>query len=237
MKVDNKGFTLVEVMIGAGLLAVVGYFFMMSMTNQAQNSSRAKKQSVSRKLIDDLSEFLDSELTCSASLKGKTKGSLVDKIVHSKKGITLFEIKKELVGYPGISIDEIKIDDIYSKNNETFIILNVKLNQKNFKQNQKEDRELERRIILKAMVDNNVIVNCSRTFLEEDSKMKNCNEVGGTYMPAKNGVPAFCDEKFNEENCVAAGGIFNQGTKKCTKSTKSMCDDLGGKWINNKCEL
>ncbi len=235
IKNDDKGFTLVEVMIGAGILAVAGYFLMKSMGANKQASVRARNISSTRKLVNDISFILENEATCRATFQGKSEGSTVNSIADDLGNI-YFQVGEAVINNSKVILTEIKLKEFYTESDRDFATIELGIERK-LNNPKKPAQKVTRTIQVKIMKDGSNITTCSKGFLEEENRKLSCEQVGGTYVPAQSGVPAFCDETIALDNCTAYGGTYDQAAKKCNKSNESICLDLGGAWSAGKCVL
>lgn len=229
---NSSGFSLVEVMVGVGILTIGIFMFIKSMENRAVNKSQAQKATATRKIMEAINLALENESACKKTFKGKGTGAIINEVLDDN--IVYFTQGEELADYKRMSIEEMKLGSIYDQNGDKFAVFHLKLKKPAFNKN-RTPQILDKNIILKVFANNNKIITCSTGFLEEKNKQLSCDQIGGTYVKANAGIPAYCDHSFEKQSCLATGSQYNDATKKCVRTDKSFCDSIGGTWQNNRC--
>jgi prepilin-type N-terminal cleavage/methylation domain-containing protein len=229
---NQRGFTLTEVMIAGSILVIAGFFFVRAMMTNTQNRSTARKLSDLNQWVVDFTTTLENENTCKETFKGLSLGGTVLDVVDS--AMTYFVVDQEMTNYKGLKIKKIEIQNVITNIEDSYFILQVDLEQKTAKAGKLQ--QITKYFPVKAYFDSGAVTTCSTAFLEEKNKALSCQKLGGTWNVANAGIPAFCDYQIEAQNCLATGGSWNASLQKCIITGQQTCTDIGGTWVNGKCE-
>ena len=222
---SNKGFTLVEVMISAGIIAVVGTGVMVAMNIQNDSKIAKKRSENVDKAHKTIRERLSDRNVCRSTTQGL--GGSPTKTITNLGGIpfntNLDEGAGAFVGnFYGISITNAVLTmGAPAPNGFAMGTLNITYSRN--AGNQKAGAALQTKIKgspsvvkslrIQAKIVGGNIVECSTNFLEEVNKELSCQNAGGTWVaPLNNTVEGTCE----------LNGIDNT-----TGESKTTCETVG----------
>ncbi|MBL7663625.1 MAG: type II secretion system protein [Bacteriovoracaceae bacterium] len=223
--IKKNGFTLIEMMVGVGILSVVSLGFMYASRVQVESTQTAKKAKQQLELLSDLNETLKDQNVCETSLKNLAENASVTEI---KGTINHFQVGTPITQYPGVSIKSMTVKNFGTMSDRDLVQLEVILIKK-ANSSKASDIESVHLISLGAVVKSAKIETCSAGFLEEKNREVTCESIGGTFGNRN------CNNTFVQDNCEKTGGVYNTSTKKCLRTKQSDCVALGGQWVAGNC--
>lgn len=223
---NNKGFTLIEVMIGAGILAFSAVVLFKSMDMRSKTSSDAKKHDSIASLMQDFQGILGDESICKDSLSNNGVNAIISEI--KRGGVSYYKIGTVMPAYPGIKIQKMMIKRISNIGGRSMATLELTIEKKSARANG-NPAELKRYVSVSAKMNGATIASCSTRFLSDENKKASCENIGGIYNNSN------CTNTIEKNNCVSTGGSWNIADQACDRSKEEFCTSVGGTWSAGSC--
>jgi len=210
---NNKGFSLVQVMVAAGLMGGLA-LGVMQITKQMQTTAVVGETLLEEnQLFNHISTILIDANSCEETFKGLSFGDSVESINRVKSNGNAVKVY-QVGGIYGNRALELKDMILSGKEGEEHLVLVIK----RIKAAYIGPKEIKKKVHLKLVVKDNKVINCFSELsnVTETSIKKSCSALSADYDP----VTQTCKNiKLNgEEAQVCVGGTC--------KNIKSYIEDL-----------
>lgn len=243
MKLNRKGFSLLEIMVALGLLGAVSVVGLKIMSNNFQSTKTSQTLSEFNVVYSNIYQNFLNANSCEATLgnddirtttiidiKNKIGAPIYDKINKFGSG-TLQITNIELKGIQNLGLATFRsLEDSFEKNpipvgEVSYAEINLEITFEKIANGVLGGKQIIRRFLLRIEADENYkITKCFSTINDtvESTKEQVCEDFGGVYSAATgcvlNGGPKR-GYRVKEAACEMLGGVYSSITGKCNTST------------------
>ena len=208
---NEGGFSLAELLVDTGLLAVISLGVMQLMKNQNEVLQTAETKSEELELYNQVRIAMIKKENCQATLNGVALGSEFDEIVDGGSGNILFQVGRKY-GTNTIELEKLELieKDIPAGGGLGTAIL--KLSIKRLKKKQGAN-QISRDILLQVKASSaNLVEECfsdeSNTILT--AKIESCESLNGIFDPVNEKCNLNCDPDVSDSSAVSSSCLENK---------------------------